>query len=157
MKTLEVDDGEKIGLKAAPIRRILLAVGLRDESEATVRYAANVARAFNASLYVTYVRSPYRRDGCDYNLIDPKQMRYRDRLGKLTERSRDIIRNCRPVFLVGDPVLRTCELARDLHADLIVTGSHHRNFGAGLFKPDKAMKIMRHAFCPVVVYHRKHG
>jgi nucleotide-binding universal stress UspA family protein len=50
---------------------------------------------------------------------------------------------------------RISALAREIHADLIVTASHHPRFLVRLFTLDQAPEIMRRAPCPVLVYHDK--
>lgn len=74
-------------------------------------------------------------------------------LSRLTATLRERYPACEAAFLLGDPAEQVAGLAHDLHADLIVTASHHPSFLARLLNLDQAPKIMHRAPCPVLVYH----
>jgi nucleotide-binding universal stress UspA family protein len=154
MKTLEA---EKLEPKLLSIQRIIVAVNLTKDSEATARYAAEIAKYFNASLYLAYVFWPppvyeFESEGA-YNLIVRQEKQLRTKLDELAQRLQRLVPKCASIFLIGEPAERISELARDVDADLIVTASHHPGFLARLFTLDKAPKIMHRAPCPVLVYH----
>lgn len=156
MKTLEA---EKLENKLISIQRVVVAVDLTKHSEATARYAAEIAKCFNASLYVAHVfaAEPYYEFGSEggYDLIDQQRQELHAQLDDLTEQMQKLVPVCESVFLVGEPAEQISALARDVDADLIVTASHHPTFLGRLFNLDKAPKIMHRAPCPVLVYHEK--
>jgi len=156
MKTLEA---EKFEDKLASIQRVVVAVDLTKHSVATAEYAAQIAKCFNASLYVAHVFAPetlYEFGSAgSYNLVDQQRRELRAQLGDLTEQVQKIVPECEAVFLEGEAAQQISALARDVDADLIVTASHHPTFLRRLFNLDKAPRIMHRAPCPVLVYHEK--
>jgi nucleotide-binding universal stress UspA family protein len=156
MKILET---ERFADKLVSIKRVVVAVDLTKNSEATAHYAAQIAKWFNASLCVVHVFSPApwselgREDA--YNLIDRERLELRARLDQLTEQAHQLVSVCESVCLEGEPAEQIPALARDLDADLIVIASHHPSFLARVFNLDTAPKIMRRTHCPVLVYHQE--
>jgi nucleotide-binding universal stress UspA family protein len=140
------------------IQRIIVAVSLTKDSEATTRYAAEIAKHFNASLYVAYDFWPpldeFQSEGA-CNLIARREKQLRANLDELAERMQGLVPECESIFLMGEPAERISALAREIHADLIVTASHHPRFLVRLFTLDQAPEIMHRAPCPVLVYHDK--
>ena len=158
MRTLEAEKPEN---KLASIQRIVVAVDLTKHSEATVQYAAKIARCFNASLDVVHVFSPapmyeMGAEGA-YNLIDQERRDLRARLDELVREGHKIVPVCESVFLEGEPAEQITALARDVDADLIITASHHSTFLGRLFNLDNAPKIMHQAACSVLVYHERNA
>jgi nucleotide-binding universal stress UspA family protein len=156
MKTIEAETPTK---KLLSIRRVVVAVDLSKHSEATARYAAKIAKCFDASLYVAHVFSPapmyeMGTEGA-YNLIDQERGDLRAQLEELAGQMRKIVPVCEPVFREGEAAEQITALAGDVDADLIVTASHHPKFLGRLFNLDQAPKIMQRAPCPVLVYHEK--
>jgi nucleotide-binding universal stress UspA family protein len=156
MKTLEA---ETLADKLVLIQKVVVAVDLTTHSETTAYYAAQIAKCFNASLYVAHVYAPepLYEFGTEsaYSLLEEQRQDLRARLDELTEQVQKLVPVCESVFLVGEPAEQISALARDVDADLIVTASHHPTFLGRLFNLDKAPKIMHRAPCPVLVYHEK--
>jgi universal stress protein A len=157
MKTLETKQSKDL---LSSIRKIVVAVDLKDHSEATTQYAAELAKCFNADLYVVHVFSPASfyavASEKTYGLIDEECVRLRERLDQLTDGVREAVPKSEAILLMGDPVAEITAMARDVGADLIITASHRPGFLARLFNLDKAPNIMHHAPCPVLVYHEQH-
>jgi universal stress protein A len=157
MKTLETKQSKDL---LSSIRNIVVAVDLKDHSEATTQYAAELAKCFNADLYVVHVFSPASfyavASEKTYGLIDEECARLRERLDQLTDGVREAVPKSEAILLMGDPVAEITAMARDVGADLIITASHHPGFLARLFNLDKAPNIMHHAPCPLLVYHEQH-
>ena len=104
MKTLEAKKPEN---KLVSIQKIVVAVDLTKHSEATVQYAAKIAKCFDASLYVAHVFSPapiyeMGAEGA-YNLIDQERRDLRARLDELVAEGHKIVPVCESVFLEGEP------------------------------------------------------
>ena len=149
MKILEA---KRSSDKLVSIKKVVVAVDLTKHSEATAHYAAQIAKWFNASLYIAHVFSPppsseFGSKGA-YNAIDQERRELRARLDQLTEQVHQVVSVCESVYLEGEPAEQISALARDLGADLIITASHHPAFLARLFNLDKAPKIMHRAPLP---------
>jgi nucleotide-binding universal stress UspA family protein len=156
MKTVEA---EKLEDKLVSIQRVVVAVDLTKHSESTAHYAAEIARCFDATLYVAHVFASeafyeFGSDGA-YNLIDQRRHELQGQLDDLKEQVQKLVPVCESVFLEGEAAEQITALARDVDADLIVTASHHPTFLGRLFNLDKAPQIMHRAPCPVLVYHEK--
>jgi universal stress protein A len=154
MKTLETEQSKD---QLISIQKIVVAVDLSQHSEATTHYAAELAKCFNADLYVIHVFSPASLYATasekTYGLINEECARLRRKLDQLTDGVREEVPKSEAILLMGDPAEEIKAMARDIDADLIITASHHPGFLARLFNLDKAPKIMHHAPCPVLVYH----
>ena len=141
------------------IENIIAAVDLSSHSEATARYAAQIAERFGARLTLVHVYSP---NGAAEFLTEEgaeafaKQRRLAEQnLAALAESIRTGRKPCETVFLVGEPAEQVSRLARALHADLIITAGHHPSFLGRLFGLDRASRTLCRAPCPVWVYHGK--
>lgn len=153
MSTLAV---EKAETKALTIRRIIVALDLTKKCLATLDHAAKVARRYHASLCVAYVFCPpLLSEGKRYYLADKQQKEFRQELEQLVNQVRRMVPWCKSAFLVGEPANRIATLARDSHADLIITTSYHRSFLPQLFILDKGIELARRAPCPVLVYQEE--
>jgi nucleotide-binding universal stress UspA family protein len=137
----------------------LVAVALSEQSEATVAYAAELAKCFGAALTLVHVLNPVplyeyaSKTTC--TVLDVQREDLEKLLGELTQEVRKLGVVCRSVFLDGDPAEQISALASDIDADLIVTGSRPSTFLGSLFSQHKAPQIMHRAHCPVLVYHQK--
>jgi nucleotide-binding universal stress UspA family protein len=156
LKTLETKQSKDL---LSSIQKIVVAVDLSKHSEATTHYAAELAKCFNANLYVVHVFSPASfyavASENTYLLIDEECARLRRKLDQLTDGVREEVPKSEAILLMGDPAEEIKAMARDINADLIITASHYPGFLARLFNLDKAPKIMHHAPCPVLVYHEQ--
>ena len=59
----------------------------------------------------------------------------------------------RPALLVGEPAKRIAALARDVHADLIITSSYKPIFSTQLVDISDPIGIVNETACPVLIYH----
>jgi nucleotide-binding universal stress UspA family protein len=151
MKTLTARTAKT---KPSSIGRIIAALDLNRDCEATLHYAAQMAGFYYASLYVTYVFwPPSLSEGEYYYLIDKAQREYARKLNHLVTQAREIAPRCRPALLVGEPAKRIAALARDVHADLIITTGYDPKFPMQLLDMSDAMRIVREAPCPVLICH----
>ena len=134
---------EKLKSERLSVRRIIAAVDLTRKCEATVRYAAAIARHHGALLYITYVFWPSMRARGDY-LIDQEQRESLETLKELANQVRDIVPSCKSALLVGEPAKRVSALARDIQADLIATSSYYQIL---------LNSLIRTTPCSILVYH----
>jgi nucleotide-binding universal stress UspA family protein len=153
MSTLTV---EKAQTKQLTMRRIIAALDLKKNCERTLVYAAKLAKLHHASLYVAYVFWPRMLSERErYYWVDKQQTELKHELDKLVNHVRGIAPESKSTFLVGEPADRITALARDSHADLIITTSYHRPFITGFPLLDQAIKIARQAPCSVLVYQEE--
>ena len=156
MNTLEA---ERRTPKLLSIKKVLVAVDLSEQSEATATYAAELAKCFGAPLTLVHVHDPvplYEYAGeTTCTMIDEQREDLEKLLDELTQKVRKLGLVCRSLFLDGDPAEQISALASDIDADLIVTGSRPSTFLGSLFSQHKATQIMHRAPCPVLVYHQK--
>ena len=141
------------------IKKVLVAVDLSEQSEATATYAAELANFFGASLTLVHVHDPaplyeYASE-TTCTVLDEQREDLQKLLNELTERVRKLGLVCRSVFLDGDPAERISALASEIDADVIVTGSRPVTFFGSLLSQHKASQIMHRAPCPVLIYCQK--
>ena len=145
--------------KTFPVKKIVAALDMLPDSEATAQYALGIAKTLGASLILIHVYQPVQMDEFiteeGFRVLDHDQQVLKHALADLTKRLRETYPACTEKFLVGEPVEEVALVTRELDADLLITGSHHPSFLARLFGLDRAPKIMRRAPCPVLVYHGK--
>lgn len=113
MKTLET---EKLEDKLLSIRRVVVAVDLTEHSKATAHYAAEIAKCFNAALYVAHVFAPeawyeFGSEGT-YKLTDGRRQELCAQLDDLTEEVKKVVPVCKSVFLEGEAAEQISALAR---------------------------------------------
>ena len=89
------------------LRKIVVAVDLSDHSEATARYATEIAGRFGASLSVVYVYKPVPLGEyvCEstFTILEEERDRLCKMLCELTQKVKPNGLMCKAVFLVGDP------------------------------------------------------
>jgi nucleotide-binding universal stress UspA family protein len=156
MNTLETQERRP---KFVSIKKLLVAVDLSEQSEATAAYAAELAKCFGASLTLVHVHDPvplyeYASE-TTCTVLDEQREDLQKLLNELTERVRKLGLVCRSVFLDGDPAERISALASEIDADVIVTGSRPVTFFGSLLSQHKASQIMHRAPCPVLIYCQK--
>ena len=123
MNTLEEKDVQP---KLVSIKKVLVAVDLSEQSEATATYAAELAKCFGASLTLVHVHDPvplyeYASE-TTCTVLDEQREDLQRLLDELTQQVRKRGLVCRSVFLDGDPAEQISALASEVDADLIVTG-----------------------------------
>jgi universal stress protein A len=152
---------ETVTNQLTSIQRVLVAVDLSDDSEATATYAAEIAKSFAARLTIAHVYEPVPL--CEYasettfTVLEEAREgleKLLDQLGRKIQATGVI---CSSAFRVGEPAEQISLLAREIDADLIVTASHHPTFLGRLFHLDKATLILHRAPCPVLICHDDHS
>jgi len=139
------------------IAKVLVAVDLTPHSEKTAAYGAEFAKSVGASVTLLHVFPPEPNvefaSESVFESFERSRRLMAQRLTKLIDQVRETGVECDRDFRVGDPAEKIVESARDLHADLIVTGAHHPGFLGRLFGLDQPPRILHRAGCPVLVYH----
>jgi nucleotide-binding universal stress UspA family protein len=139
------------------LNKIIVAVDLSPHSVKTATYGAEFAKSVGASVTLLHVFRPepspeFAGEGL-YESFERGRRLMLGKLTKLVEQVRQTGVKCDDDFRVGDPAEEVTAAAQDLHADLVITSSHHPGFLGRLFSVDQAPRILHRASCPVLVYH----
>jgi nucleotide-binding universal stress UspA family protein len=145
------------------IKNILVPVDFSEASIAAAHFAASLAQAYQAKLYVLRVKAPFPVHGRiaagSFEDIQKHRM-----IKEQTELSGVIpapFKNSIPVeeiHVTGMPVYRVIvEKARELSVDVIVIPSPDRRGWARVFKKNTSAKVMRYAPCSVLGVRSSEG
>ena len=140
-----------------PIQNILVPVDFTESALYAARYAASMAQAHNARLYVLQVKAPYPVHGriVAGSLEDVQKHRMKKEQAELPKVIPAEIKNSitvEEIQVTGIPVDRVIvEKARQLKVDVIVMASRDRRGWARFFKKDMIAQVIRNAHCSVLV------
>lgn len=135
------------------IRKILVAHGGADWSDAAFNFALDMAIRYKASLSVlSVVRLPTGGDEEETQAeIENGQSRLRTLQDKLVKQARNQKVELEKHVAVGHPAEQIVEWAEQQKIDLIVLGHHSRSKLGRWLLGGTADKVMDHAACSVVV------
>jgi universal stress protein A len=146
-------------LKRTPslkLRTILVPVDFSERSRAALNYAVTLARDFEASLVVLHVLDPLLAAGRleSARLRQLKSSSRSEAAGQLQALSRELVPTGvrAQLFLRHGPatdIIVAFAVAKK--ADLIIMGSQGRTGLSRLLIGSVAERVVRHAFCPVLV------
>lgn len=113
-------------------RKILVAVDLSDESAVIIDKARHIARPDDAEMHLVHVQAPlavsYALDLPSINLADLQIEMVEEARKQLLELGASLELPAKQLHnLVGTPAREIRELAKQLDADLIVTGGHGKH------------------------------
>ncbi len=136
-----------------PSKKILFATDLSPSSREGLKWAASLARTMGAEILVVHVEDPLAPGD------DLMYEEYRRGLATTEARMRalevaDPHMHCRQKVLLGDPAKEILWLAKHEEVDLIILGTHDRTCLSRLFNGSVAMKVLRRASCPVLVFRQ---
>jgi nucleotide-binding universal stress UspA family protein len=148
----------EVGMKA--IRHILVPSDFSEPSRAALEYAAELARAFAASLDVLHVweapvfippASLLDAGVADLTLVEVFRKNAEEGLAKFVEaaKKREIVGRASFAEL-GCPAQVITDFARNRGYDLIVLGTHGRTGLSHALIGSVAERVVRHASCPVL-------
>jgi universal stress protein A len=133
----------------APIHTILQPTDFSERSEAALQLSCALARDYGARLVVLHVAvQPAVAFGEGFITVDSEFRDAREQLDELPIPADDIRAERR--FETGDPAAEILRVADDIHADLIVVGTHGRTSVSRLLMGSTAEQIVRQAPCPVL-------
>jgi nucleotide-binding universal stress UspA family protein len=140
-----------------PVQNILVPVDFTESALYAARYAASLAQAHNARLYVLHVKEPFPVHGriVAGSLEDVQTHRIKKEQAELpgvipAEMKNSI--SVEEIQVTGIPVYRVIvEKARQLNVDVIVMASPERRGWARFFKMDMTAQVIRNAHCSVFV------
>ena len=140
-----------------PIQNILVPVDFTESALYAARYAASMAQAHNARLYVLQVKEPYPVHGriVAGSLEDVQKHRMNKERAELPKVIPAEMKNSitvEEIQVTGIPVYRVIvEKARQLNVDVIVMASRDRRGWARFLKRDLTAAVIRNAHCSVFV------
>jgi len=136
-----------------PIHTILHPTDFSERSEPALRLAGALSRDYGAHLIVLHVAVPPPLLAYGEGYVPPETdahlVECREQLRQLSLPDTGGIRAERRL-LEGDPATEIVREARDIHADLIVMGTHGRTGLARLLMGSVAEQVVRQAPCPVL-------
>ena len=133
-----------------PIHTILHPTDFSAHSEHAFRLACALARDYDARLILLHVAStPLVVYGEGVAPLDP-EVYYAEEKAKLFALTPGPAIRAEHRFEEGDPGAEIPRVAQDVHADLIVMGTHGRTGLGRLLMGSVAEQVMRHAACPVL-------
>jgi nucleotide-binding universal stress UspA family protein len=141
------------------IRRILYATDFSPFSNQAYFHALNLARGYNASLTIAYVRSPtglfpYSGEvGASFPAVIDYQDDEREYWHEQLEQIRPLDERIRVqhVLLEGDPAEEIVRFATEGLMDMIVLGTHGRSGVERLVMGSVAESVLRSAPCSVLI------
>ncbi len=138
-------------------RKILVPVDYSEPSDAALRTAGEIARAFSARLLVLHLVPLEVYAYGDYPVIGPDSAYLGAAQARLEAHVRATLGERPPAFEVeaswGAPFLQIVDHAVDRGADLIVIGTHGRRGFQRALLGSVAEKTVRLAPCPVLTVH----
>jgi nucleotide-binding universal stress UspA family protein len=134
----------------APLHTILHPTDFSPRSEFALQLACALTRDYGARLIVLHVATPPPLVYGEGLLIDSQEafQDAKERLARL-QLPDDNVRAERR-FESGDPATEILRVADEIHADLIVVGTHGRSGVGRLLMGSTAEQIVRQAPCPVL-------
>jgi nucleotide-binding universal stress UspA family protein len=139
------------------LRRVLVATDFSEASTAAVRYGADLARRFNAQLYVFHAMD-HLDEGAEAeqpdDLSEAMQNAAHNRLRHLL--ASNALRHIEPLcaMRVGAAADEIVRYAHESGIDLIVMGTHGREGVMRALMGSVAERVVRRATCPVLTIHQ---
>lgn len=139
------------------IRNILVAVDFDERTTKLVNYAAELAKKFEANLWIVHIAAP-EPDFVGYG-VGPKYIRdsRADELKEehrylyaLAERMQQQGVKVDALLIPGPTVQMILDEARKLEADLLITGSHDHSFIYNAFVGSTALELFKKSSIPLL-------
>jgi nucleotide-binding universal stress UspA family protein len=145
----------------SPIRSILIPVDFHQHADEALTCGLAWAARWNAAVHVLHVYSPpWVRD---VGYVPPPAELVADIVHRLEDKLAAGVRcrhagqlDVRTAVTIGHPADEILRYAEEIHADLIVVGTHGREFIGRLLLGSVAEAMLRRAPCPVMTLHARH-
>ncbi|MBX3008459.1 MAG: universal stress protein [Melioribacteraceae bacterium] len=139
------------------INRILVPIDFSDYSKSALKYAAQIAKFFEASITLVYVVEPmiYPADFSMGQVAIPStdmhlHERAEEELNTLAKSVIDSSLKVDVVIKTGKPFVEINETAQEIDADLIIIATHGHTGVEHILFGSTAEKVVRKAPCPVL-------
>jgi nucleotide-binding universal stress UspA family protein len=158
-------------MKTIKTKKMLIALDYNPTAQKVAEYGFSIARAMNSEIVLLHVISdPVYYSSGNYSAImgftgflniDPSQLNVIEELKKASlrflEKSKhhlgdDAIETCVVEGDCGNTILMT---AKDLHADIIVMGSHSQKWLENIVMGSVTEKVLRHTSIPLFIIPTK--
>jgi len=149
------------------MKNIIAAIDFSDVTDAVIDQAADLAKLHSANLWIIHVEMSDYGD-CSYtfnewyeNLYssnDWESKKDREEYKHVMERAKELEKEGLVVIILfpeGEVVKTLLEEEQDLHADLVVTGSHTHNYIYQRFVGSVADSLLRKSECPLMIVPSK--
>ena len=149
----------KAGRVRAPrLKKIVVPLDFSKCSKIALRYAINLARCFNARLFLVHiVRLDYRLMADGYAMYAAEEIMKgaheaaEEEMRRLVAATDFGKAEFETSIETGSPEIRVCSYAREVAADVIVASTHGRTGFRHVLIGSTAEQIVRDAECPVLV------
>jgi nucleotide-binding universal stress UspA family protein len=144
------------GSKMKEIERIVVPVDFLETTDKLVEYAAYMAKKLSAVIHFVHavyfyagdamLGLPYARD-CESRLLTAAE----ERMANLIANNIERCRGCSGDVVVGDPVGKIVEFAREKDSQLIIISTHGSKGLETILLGSVARRVLKQAHCPVLV------
>ena len=158
---IEADDPVKTGEHGRKAKIILAPIKVVDGSNGALEFAVELAKFWQAKLYVLYVYAPLPKVSASalaqaVHSIDWERRHRLVNLFQLVDKLRDKHPEVYPLFADNDcPAESIQKIGRQLKADLVIVSNHDTNWLAKMFLYSDSDDIARRSSIPVLVYRSK--
>jgi nucleotide-binding universal stress UspA family protein len=139
------------------IKKVLVPIDFSDYSKSSMKYAADFAKHFKASLILIYVIEPivYPPDFSMGQIAIPSpglemDKRANEELDKLAEKEIPSDVTVKKIIKTGKPFVEIIETAAEEDVDLIIIATHGHSGVEHILFGSTAEKVVRKAPCPVL-------
>jgi nucleotide-binding universal stress UspA family protein len=143
------------------MKTIITALDFSDASHAVLEAAIDMASKQQATLHIMHVLEPspsytaYGMTPEEFPAIQvfqqESQKRAEARLNLAVNQAKTVISDVRAELALGSPLHAIIDYAKNIHADLIVIGTHGHGAVAALLIGSVAEGLVRKAVCPTLV------
>jgi len=145
------------------MKKLLVCVDFSDVTPAIIECAIRLAKAFHEQVVLLHVAMQEP----DSAVLDNVSNMVREEWAEIFEEEHRQLLAIRDEMLQsdgkvtaliahGDPASKIIESASEIHADMILLGSHGHGFLAHIFLGSVAEHVLRKSTCPVVIVPVKH-
>lgn len=138
------------------IKRIIIPVDFLETTDRLVEYGAYMADKLSAEIHFLHVVHFYAGDAmlglpyaqeCEQKLLSVAE----ERMANLVADSKAAAPQCSGEIIMGDPVEKIVEYAREKAADLIIISTHGAKGLESILLGSVARRVVKRAECPVLV------
>lgn len=136
--------------------RIVVPVDFLETTEKLVEYAAYMAEKLSAVIYFVHIVHFYAGDAmvglpyvqeCEERLLSTSEQK----MANLVEDNSERCPGCSGEVIIGDPVEKITEFAREKDSDLIIISTHGAKGLEMILLGSVARRVLKRAHCPVLI------
>lgn len=157
-----MSQGREKGEPLLKIDRILFPTDFSDSARLTAAFVADLARKYNARIYMLHVIYDITRDSGLYSsrldmdsLYEDVKKSARDEMNNIASTAFQDFDDLEIVIRVGSPSSDIILFADEADIDLIVIGSHGKKGLDRILFGSTALKVIKRAKCPVLTVRER--